>query len=137
MAEAMLRKMLADKAGVDMSDLEATGWKLSSAGTAAGYGRAATEEAKEAVRAYGAELTGHTSQPVTVAMVEEADFVYVMTQRHRELVAEWMPEHREKIMLLDPENGEVADPVGGSAQVYRECAARLRACLEVRIQEVA
>ena len=136
MAEAIARKLLAERLQVPESELEARGYRVVSAGTAAGHGGAATEEAEQAVRAFGADLSAHASRPVSVAMVEEADRVYVMTGRHREVLAEWMPDHASKVQLLDPSGREVDDPVGAPLEVYRACARQIHESLKVRLKEV-
>lgn len=136
MAEAIFRKMLADRMNVKESELESKGYRVISAGTAAGRGGAAAEEAEQAVRAYGADLSRHESRPVSVSMVEEADRVYVMTDRHRKVLVEWMPEHSAKIQLLDPSGQDVDDPVGGPLALYRDCARRLHEHLKIRIKEI-
>jgi protein-tyrosine phosphatase len=136
MAEAIARKLLADRLKVKEDDLPGRGYRVVSAGTAAGHGGAATEEAEQAVRKYGADLGRHSSQPVTVAMVEEADRVYVMTPRHKGVLVEWMPEHEGKIQLLDPKGRAIEDPVGGSAEVYRESARHIHEALEERLKEI-
>jgi protein-tyrosine phosphatase len=137
MAEALFRKLLADRLKLKESELPAKGWQVLSAGTGAGHGGAASEEAEQVVRAYGADLSRHESRPVSVAMVEEADRVYVMTPRHRKVLVEWMPEHAGKIELLDPSGRAVEDPVGGSAEVYRASAKHIQEALEARLKEIA
>jgi tRNA threonylcarbamoyl adenosine modification protein (Sua5/YciO/YrdC/YwlC family) len=136
MAEAMARKMLADRLGVKESDVESRGYRVVSAGTAAGHGGAATEEAEQVVRLYGADLSRHESRPVSVAMVEEADHVYVMTGRHRKVLVEWMPEHSAKIQLLDPSGRDIDDPVGGPIEVYRDCVRQIHESLKARLKEI-
>lgn len=137
MAAALFRRLLAGRLGVPESELEARGWRVLSAGTAAGYGSAATEEAEQAVAAYGGDLSRHSSQPVSVSMVEEADRVFVMSPRHRKVLVEWMPEHAGKIALLDPEGREIEDPVGAPASVYADCARRIHEALRQRLPEIA
>jgi protein-tyrosine phosphatase len=136
MAEALARKLLADRLRVKEEDLSGRGFRVVSAGTAAGHGGAATEEAEQAVRKYGADLSRHESRPVTVAMVEEADRVYVMTPRHKGVLVEWMPEHDGKIQLLDPKGRPIDDPIGGSAEVYRDCARHIHDSLQERLKEI-
>ena len=136
MAEAMARKMLADRMGVKEAELEPRGYRVVSAGTGSGHGGAATEEAEQAVRDYGADLSSHSSRPVSVAMVEEADRVYVMTEHHREILTEWMPEHAAKIQLLDPTGREIDDPVGAPLEVYREAAQQIHESLKARLKEI-
>jgi len=137
MAEALARRMLADRLQAREEDLPSRGLRVLSAGTAAGHGGAATEEAEQAVRRYGADLSRHASRPVTVAMVEEADRVYVMTPRHKAVLAEWMPEHERKIQLLDPRGRPVEDPIGGTAEVYRDCARHVHESLLERLRDLA
>ncbi len=136
MAAALFRRMLAEAEGVQESEIESRGWRIVSAGTAAGYGGAASEEAELAVKKYGADLSGHSSRPVSLAMVEDADRVFVMTKRHRQVIEEWMPEHKGKIELLDPDGAEVPDPMGASAEVYRSCAEQIAEAVRRRLKEM-
>lgn len=136
MAEALARKMLADRLKVKESELAEKGYKVLSAGTSAGHGGAASEEAEQIVKKYGADLSRHESRPVTVSMIEEADKVWVMTNRHRKTLVEWMPEHAAKIQLLDPTGKEVDDPVGGTMEMYRVAAKHIHDSLTQRLKEI-
>jgi protein-tyrosine phosphatase len=137
MAEAIFRKLLAERVGAPEKDLESRGWKVISAGTAAGHGMPAAEEAEIAVRDHGADLSNHETRPVSVAMLEDADHVYVMTSRHKKVLDEWMPEHAGKTRLLDPDGKDVEDPIGSPLEVYRACARLLRGLLEKRLKEIS
>ena len=136
MAEAIARKLLADRLQVKEADLAERGYRVISAGTAAGHGGAAAEEAEQAVKKFGADLSAHETRPVTVAMIEEADRVWVMTPRHKKTLVEWMPDHASKIELLDPSGKEVDDPVGGSAEFYRVVAQQIHDSLTQRLKEI-
>ena len=48
-----------------------------------------------------------------------------------------MPEHAAKIELLDPKGRAIEDPVGGSAEVYREAARHIHEALGERLKEIA
>ena len=136
MAEALARKMLADRLQVKESELADRGYRVISAGTSAGHGGAASEEAEQIVKKYGADLSRHESRPVTVSMIEEADKVWVMTPRHRKTLVEWMPDHAGKIELLDPAGKEVDDPVGGTMEMYRTAAKHIHDSLTQRLKEI-
>ena len=137
MADALARKMLADRLKVKESDLAEKGYKVVSAGTSAGHGGAASEEAEQVVKkVYGADLSRHESKPVTVSMIEEADKVWVMSNRHRKTLVEWMPDHAAKIQLLDPTGKEVDDPVGGTMEMYRTAAKHIYDSLTVRLKAI-
>jgi len=136
MAEALARKMLADLLKVKESELADRGYRVVSAGTSAGHGGAASEEAEQVVKKYGADLSRHESRPVTVSMIEEADKVWVMTPRHRKTLVEWMPDHAGKIELLDPAGKEIDDPIGGSMEMYRTAAKHIHDSLTQRLKEI-
>lgn len=136
MAERLLKSMLAKRLDVPESALPESGFLVASAGTAAGRGARATGEAEAAVRELGADLSGHASQPVSISMAEDADRIYVMTHGHRRILEEWMPDLADRIDLLDPAGADVEDPIGGSPDVYRAAARRIRECLEKRLDEI-
>lgn len=137
MAEAIAKKLIATRLSVPESDLESRGYKVLSAGTAAGHGGAASEESEQAVKTYGADLSSFASRPVSVAMVEEADKVWVMTARHKRILLDWMPEHEGKIELLDPAGREVDDPIGGPLELYRRVAKQIHDSLVQRLKELS
>lgn len=134
-AEFLFRKMLAGKLGCAIADLEARGYRVASAGTAAGVGVFPLEQAHQAMKEFEVDLAEHSSKPVTVSMVEDADRVFVMTKIHRKAILEWLPEAESKLELLDPEGKEIGDPYGEGVGIYRECARRIRKCLEKRLEE--
>lgn len=136
MAEAIFRKLLADRLKVPESELAAKGWRVISAGTDVHGPNTAAEEAEAAVKAYGADLSRHRSQALTMTMVDEADRVWVMTPRHKRTIDEWMPEHAGKVQLLDPRGLAVEDPVGGDAALYRASAKRIHEVLQLRLKEL-
>lgn len=137
MAAAMFRRKLSRKLGRPEDELESHGVRVISAGTAALAGGPANPLAVDAVRAHGARLEGHFSQPVTVSMVEEADAVYVMTEAHRRTLREWVPDCADRIRLLDPDGSDIEDPIGGTPDDYRSCASALDRCLDARVREFA
>jgi protein-tyrosine phosphatase len=136
MAVGLFKKMLADKLGVPQEKLEDNGYKIISGGTAAVYGMPASNKAVEVLKEYGADISGHSSQPVTLTMIEEADRVYVMTKGHMETLKEWMPSAESKIFMLDPAGEDIADPISGGVDVYRQSALKIKSALEARLNEL-
>ena len=116
MAEAGLRKLL-DKKNID--DIT-----VYSSGTAAASGYPATAYAIEAVRIWEADLTRHTSTPLTARLIEETDMILCMTPSHCEEVLRIQPEAGTKTFLLKkyPKPGcrgeGIDDPIGGSLEMY-------------------
>ena len=119
MAGGILKKMLADE-GIE-------GVTVLSAGTAALEGMPATDLAVETSADWQIDISGHRSRPVTDELVAQADLILTMT-----------PEHREEILLHDPEAGNktfllksfpgpvksdptfyIRDPIGGGPSEYQ------------------
>ena len=79
----------------------------------------------ETVSHQGINLAGHESQPITDRLVKVADLILTMTRSHRQaIVARW-PEAADRTHLLARDNTDISDPIGGSAEVYQQCATQL------------
>jgi protein-tyrosine phosphatase len=125
LAEALCKKLLADRLSCAVDELPARGFLVLSAGLAAMMEGAAAEEAVTVARTYGADLSLHRSRPLSADLVEQADYLFVMTQGHRQAVAAQYPHLGPRPQLLSPDGADVADPVGCDQQVYEECARQL------------
>ena len=101
---------------------------VASAGVAALPGFAAMDESIAQLAARDIDISGHRSQPVTAALLDQADLVLVMEEAHRQTLARRAPHQRDKVRLF-PElighHGDVADPVGGSPDDYRRTVEEL------------
>lgn len=125
MAEALCKKRLADLLGCRIDELADRGYLVQSAGLAAGPGFPAATEAVEVVRSYGADLSAHESQPLTLELAVRADHLLVMTQGHAQALQPQLPAEASRPRLLSPLGEDVSDPIGGSREVYEDCARQL------------
>jgi protein-tyrosine phosphatase len=125
MAEAMARRMLADRMGCDPEFLEDRGIEVSSAGVAASEGLGPSEAAVQVMAEREIDIRRHQSSPMTVDALLSADYIYVMTRSHLAAVKRLAPEVAERVALLDKEGGDIADPIGGDAETYRACSNRI------------
>lgn len=133
MAEAILKDML-KKAGLKA--------EVSSAGTAVYYEGGASEQAVEALKEKGIDLSGHRSRPVGRKDLERADLVLTMTRAHKRAVLDMAPALSGKVFTLkeyvcrdsgDAECGgdlDIADPFGRPVEYYRACAEEIERALE-------
>jgi len=136
MAAGLARKFLAERLGCRPEDLGDRGFEVASAGTGAGAGASASAHAVRAAAERGVDIRSHRSQPVTVDLLRSADYIFVMTEAHRRAVEPLDPGIGHRIALLDPEGGDIPDPIGGDLEVYRDCAERLERAVAHRIEEV-
>ena len=136
MAEAIFRHMLAARLGCKVDELEERGIMVASAGIAAMMGGRTSNETAQVLTEMDMELGEHQTQPLTRQLVRQADLVYTMTRSHREaIVAQW-PEAAERTRLLCADGADIADPIGGTIECYRCCAAQIKRELEVRLEEL-
>jgi len=130
MAEALARKTLADRLGCEPGELVSRGYRVLSAGVAAGDGDAASGEAVEAVRTLGASLDEHRSQLLGVDLVAQADELIAMTRGHLLAILTRYPAIGGTMRLLGGVGGDVNDPIGGPPEMYVACAAKIHEYVE-------
>jgi L-threonylcarbamoyladenylate synthase len=134
MAEAIARKLLTERLGLDEAGLDKRGIEIASAGAAATSGARATPQAVEAVKALGADLSRHRSRQLTIELINQADVIYAMGRGHSRAVAALVPSAGAKVQTLDPAN-DIEDPIGGDGALYNALAERLASLIAVRLAE--
>ncbi|OHB81073.1 MAG: threonylcarbamoyl-AMP synthase [Planctomycetes bacterium RBG_16_64_10] len=137
MAEVLTRKLVADRLGCNTAELDARGVVVISAGLAAVAGGRPSLEAVTVMNEMGLALSDHESQPLTEQLVRHADTILTMTAAHRQAIVSHWPDAAPRTQLLRRDAGDVSDPVGGSVDVYRQCALQIKAELQVRVNELA
>ncbi len=134
MAAGLAAKMLADRMHLSVDELAAHGVVVHSAGTAGGFGHA-TEPAIRAMAHRGIDISQHVSTALTPELVHQSDFVFTMTQSHRDAAIRMEKSAESRIVELLP-GEDLADPVGGSDADYEACAQAIERGLKVRIEEI-
>ena len=133
MAEAIFRRLAAERLGCSPDEIERQGIVVASAGLAAWAGGPASGHAVETVAAMGADLRNHESQPLTESLVRQADVILTMTASHRAAVLAQFPDAGGRVDMLSPDRRDVLDPIGGSRETYRNCADQISEHLAGRL----
>jgi protein-tyrosine phosphatase len=136
LAEALCKKLLADRLGCAVAELRGRGFLVFSAGLAAMMGGSAAEEAVAVADAHGVDLRGHRSRPLTPDLVAQADYLVVMTQGHLQALAAQFRRLRPQARLLSGTGEDVPDPIGGEQEVYQECAQQIWRHLEELVADL-
>ena len=136
LAAAIATRLLARRAGVDEWDLLSGGYRVESAGTGCLRGEPATAEAQAAGDARGYDLSTHRSRPLTPAIAERADDIFVMTRQQRESILEFMPETQGRVHMLDRKARDVPDPYGHGAAAYDKVADAILSALQARMDDL-
>jgi len=134
MAEALAKKVLAERIGCRVRQLPALGQEILSAGTSALDGGPVAENAVRAARRLGGRLEKHRAKNLTRALINSADLIFCMARHHVAEVIARSPAAAGKALLLDG-SGDIADPVGGDLETYVRAARRIAAGLRKRIKE--
>jgi protein-tyrosine phosphatase len=124
MAAGFCRKFFSDILGCRVDKLDESGYKIDSAGIAALDGIPASGHAVEACREQWIDLTSHRSRKLTLRDIEQSDLIFTMSQSHRAYILQTYPLASQKCLMLDPK-GDIQDPVGLDADVYRNCFRRI------------
>jgi len=132
LAEAMCRKMLAERLGVGERELGTKGYEVASCGTRAVVGMPASLESRQVASELGLDLSEHLSRPLTEKMLRGSDVVYVMTADQMGEILAMYPWSRGKVMLLDGKGRPIMDPHGGDLETYRRCACQIEKALRKR-----
>ncbi len=136
MAEAICKLILARRLKCAAEQLEERGYVVRSAGVAAASGSPAATHAIDVLRAMGGSLDGHRSRRVTLELVRQADCIFAMTADHLDALLDHVPEVQSYTYLLDPEGGDVPDPIGSDHHNYRQTAQMIEQMLEQRLKQL-
>jgi protein-tyrosine phosphatase len=136
MAEALTRRLIAEKLSCQPDEVEHKGVLVVSAGIAAVPGCGPTEEAVVVMKEKGLDITRHESQPLTDKLTRHADVILTMTASHRLAIVRRWPEAASRTFPLGTDERDVHDPIGGTLGVYRECAEQLETDLRKRIAQL-
>lgn len=137
MAEALMRRLVAERLGCSTGEVEARGVMIVSAGVSAAPGGCAAAEAIETMRQRGLDITCHETQPLTDKLVRHADLLLALTSGHRQQIVRRWPEAAPRTMTVRVDQGDIEDPIGGPPEVYQQCAAEIEEALRQRVQSLA
>jgi protein-tyrosine phosphatase len=107
-----------------------------SAGISAAPGGRAADEAIAIMKERGLDLSAHESQPLSDRLVRFADAIITMTRSHRDAILAHWPEAESRTHVLSRGAGDVSDPIGGPADLYRRCAQQIDEFLEAWVNEL-
>jgi len=112
--------------------------KVSSTGTSVYTSLPASDNAIEAIRELGFDLTSHRSQKLNIDMLKEADLILAMTRVHKAHVLEIMPDAKNKVFTLveyatNGREGDISGPYGYDLATYKRCRDEIKKYLEMVI----
>jgi len=91
-----------------------------SRGLAAYPGDGAMPQAVEAAAEIGEDLANHRAAALTVADVNAADLLFVMSESHKKAIVNACPEAKDRIFVM-----RIPDPYGMPLAVYRKTLAEI------------
>ena len=118
MAEALFRRAASGRGA----------FRALSAGLGAMNDQPPTPHSVQAMRELGVDISSHRSRALTAELVQQADYIFGMTHSHVDTIVLLYPQAADKTFLLrefdetlEPFEKHIADPIGGSYEVYENC----------------
>ncbi len=136
MAEAWFRKLLAERLNCSEDEVADRGFVVSSSGLAANPGAGANPEAVNLLARDSVDLSQHVSQQLSADLLDQADTIFTMTRSHREVILSHRPELSDRVRLLDRDERDIPDPIGGGPQEYEFCLNEIRKSLQAIVDEL-
>lgn len=133
LAAAIARDLAARSLGVPASAVLAHGIDFGSAGTGTAPDLPASEGAIAAAAEIDLDLGEHRSRPLEPELVHRAKVVVCLAQSHRRAILAEMPEAAGKVVLLRPDDRDIADPYGMELKTYRRVRDEIRAAIGARL----
>lgn len=103
---------------------------VESMGFGAYDGQSPAANAVECMKEIGIDISQKRSRRVVIDDLDQADIFYVMTQSHKDIIGEEIPDYEDRVRVLD-----VPDPYCGDLDVYRECRDQIKAYFEREFRE--
>lgn len=105
-----------------------------SAGVCAGGGEPMSIQAAEVLTELGIESDAFRNRQLTATMLADADLIVAMSASHVRQIGMMAPEVLDKTRMLmeyaDCGRTDVADPFGGTIEVYRHCFKAMKTALD-------
>ncbi len=117
-AEAILKRLVADRPDADQ-------WHIESAGTWANYGSPAAMLSQFVVQKMGLDISTHQSRPATLELVQQFDLILTMEDQQKEGLALQFKPYADRIFMISEMIGrveDIPDPIGGELVDYQETA---------------
>ncbi len=130
MAQIVFKKLLAEKIGCPINELENKGYEILSGGLAASDGMTASANATLVVQKLGVSLEDHQSRYVNLDLLQHADAVLVMTKNHLDTIKNRFHDQKLPVQLLSFSGADISDPFGGDEITYSRCLAEIQENLQ-------
>jgi protein-tyrosine phosphatase len=136
MAERICEKLLADRLGCSIENLEDHGFVVLSAGLMRTSDQPASSHAVEVLGQDGINLNDHRSQQLKETHVRFADHIFAMTRGHRETILSSWPFADTRLYVLRTDGRDISDPIGNSMKTYQDCAEQIKTEIAKRLNEI-
>ena len=121
MAEAILKRLVAERPDADQ-------WQVESAGTWANKGFPPAVLSQLVLQKMGMDISTHRSQPVSLELMQHFDLILTMENNHKEGLSIQFSECADRIFMISQMIGimeNIPDPIGGELVDYEDTAQKL------------
>lgn len=113
---------------------------VTSAGIHTMNGESATSFAIEAIKRYKVDISNHKSTTIECSNIDKADYIIVMTNRHKKEILSRYIDCENRVHLLkeyldSADYIDIDDPWGLSLDVYNDCAKEIVVCIDSFVEK--
>ncbi|HCF96939.1 MAG: low molecular weight protein arginine phosphatase [Verrucomicrobiota bacterium] len=124
MAEGLFRHHVRDRFDI----------QVESAGLSAFDGEPPSPHAVQVMSEIGVDISGQRSRLLDSWLIDQSDYIFVMTRTHQSAIGRMRPTAAEKTFLVkeflgSSDSPDVADPIGFGISTYRSCRDEIAAAL--------
>ena len=114
---------------------------ISSAGTGVNLSLPASDNAVEALKEIGLDISNHWSRPLTQELIEGSDLILGMTEAHKKHIIKILPEAEVKTFTLieyatDNKKGDIKDPYFMDLDTYRDIRDEIMKYLKMAMEKI-
>jgi len=114
--------------------------EINSAGIMASNLSPVSVNAVDALKDLNLDISDHKSQPVNKKLIDESDYIFVMTQAQKKFLDQKFFYAKDKIFLIYDfacgKNYDIIDPFGCDLKIYKECADELKDLIDLLAQRI-
>lgn len=110
---------------------------IESAGLFAEVGQKASDEAIEAMREMGIDLTFHQTKPITEELINKSDLILTMTKAQKQVLEPLAGGSVYTLKEYGGSDGDISDPYGGDQEEYNETAKEIYDALVDAAEKIA
>ena len=90
-----------------------------------------SEFSVKALKEYNVDISNHIPTQLSQNLLDEADLVLTMTQAHKDIILNSLPQYKNKTYTLGEytSSADISDPYGCDFETYKKCVLQIKTAI--------